>query len=75
MKILGKTILLVEFKNVYGVERIYPICDNAKLFASIAGTKTLSEENLRAAQKLGFRIEQKWQQQEWITEVFPEVYQ
>ena len=70
MKILGKNILLVEFKNVYGVERIYPICDNAKLFASIAGTKTLSEENLQSAQKLGFRIEQKWQQQEWITEVY-----
>ena len=34
--------IVIEIKNVYGVEMFYPICDKAKLFASIAGKKPLS---------------------------------
>ena len=33
--------LIVEKKNVYGVERVYPICNKAKLFARISGNKVL----------------------------------
>jgi hypothetical protein len=31
--------MIVEIRNVYGVEQVYPVCNKAKLFASIAGTK------------------------------------
>ncbi len=33
--------LVVEKKNVFGVERIYPVCNKSKLFARISGNKTL----------------------------------
>ena len=33
--------LIVEKKNVYGVERVYPVCKKAKLFAKISGNKVL----------------------------------
>lgn len=65
-----KNSIIIEVKTVYGIERIYPVCDNAKLFAFIAGTKTLSEENLRAVRKLGFEIEQKFYAADFITEVY-----
>jgi hypothetical protein len=34
----------VEVKNVYGTERIYPLCDNAKRFARLTNTKTFNRE-------------------------------
>ena len=46
----------VEVKNVYGNTTIYPVCDKAKMFASIAGTKTLTREALEKVKKLGYEI-------------------
>lgn len=51
--------LIVEIKNVYGNETIYPANDAAKVFAEIAGTKTLTRTTLKLAQKLGYAIEIK----------------
>jgi len=48
--------IVIEIKNVYGVEKFYPICDKAKLFASIAGTKTLAPSVLVSVSKLGFTV-------------------
>jgi hypothetical protein len=48
--------IVIEIKNVYGVEKFYPICDKAKLFASIAGTKTLAPSVLVNVSKLGFTV-------------------
>jgi hypothetical protein len=36
--------LIVEKKSVYGNQLIYPVCNKAKLFASISGNKTLLPE-------------------------------
>lgn len=47
----------VEVKNVYGTELIYPVCDKAKLFGNIAGTKTLTMSVLRNIERLGYQIE------------------
>lgn len=47
----------IEVRNVYGNETLYPVNETAKLFASIAGTKTLKAETLKLAQKLGFNVE------------------
>ena len=47
----------VTFKNVYGNEIVYPVSESAKLFARIAGTKTLTSETLTLIKLLGYTIE------------------
>ena len=46
----------VQIRTVYGVETVYPICDKAKAFASIARTKTLTPEILYQIKALGYGI-------------------
>jgi len=41
----------------YGIETFYPVCERAKLFARIAGTKTLTRNTLRDVSALGIEIE------------------
>jgi len=48
--------LLVSKKNVYGIERVYPVCTKAKLFASIAGNKTLRPDVIELIKKLGYNL-------------------
>ena len=48
----------VVIRNVYGNDLIYPANDEGRLFAAIAGTKTLSKTDLARIEQLGFRIEQ-----------------
>lgn len=47
----------IEVKNVYGNTQVYPVCANAKHFAQIAGTKTLTHQTLILIEKLGYEIE------------------
>ena len=49
----------VEIKAVYGNESIYPACETSKLFASIAGTKTLTRNAIRDIKALGYGVEVK----------------
>ena len=53
------TSLIVEKKNVYGVERVYPVCNKAKLFARISGNKTLLEEDRKLIKQLGYTFTTK----------------
>jgi len=46
----------VRVMDVYGRQVVYPVCDKAKVFASIADTKTLTETTLRCIRKLGYDI-------------------
>ena len=48
--------LIVSKKNVYGVERVYPVCNKAKLFARISGNKTLLPEDIELIKKLGHNL-------------------
>lgn len=48
--------ITVSILNVYGQDKIYPVCDAAKTFANIAGTKTLTRETIALVQKLGYEI-------------------
>ena len=48
--------LVVSKKNVYGVERVYPVCTKAKIFASISGNKTLLPEIIEQIKKLGYNL-------------------
>jgi hypothetical protein len=49
--------ILIEVKNVYGNEALYPVCENGKRFAQIAGKKTLSRADLGIISKLGFEVQ------------------
>jgi hypothetical protein len=51
----------IEIRSVYGVKQAYPINEPAKLFAAIAGTKTLTTQDLRRIMALGFDVIQKAQ--------------
>lgn len=47
----------IEVRSVFGQLKIYPICGCAKLFAEIAGTKTLTARNVRQIESLGYNIQ------------------
>jgi hypothetical protein len=47
----------VEIKNVYGTERIYPICENAKRFAMLTNTKTFNRAIIAIIKQIGKQTE------------------
>ena len=47
----------IEMKEVYGETKVYPMCEKAKLFARIAGTKTLTRPVLEDIERLGYQLE------------------
>ena len=49
--------ITVEQKNLYGNDLFYPSCEKAKLFASIANTKTLGVTTIVLIKKLGYNFE------------------
>jgi hypothetical protein len=49
-------VIEVEVKDVYGVTKYYPICEQAQLFADIAGTKTLTVQVIKKIEALGYSI-------------------
>lgn len=51
-------VIEVTIKNVYGQIKVYPANEAAQLIANIAGTKTLSNQQLAYAERLGFQIKQ-----------------
>lgn len=54
--------ITVEIKNVYGQDKIYPVCDKAQMFAQIAGTTTLLPRHIERIQVLGFKVLVKQQE-------------
>jgi hypothetical protein len=48
--------IVIRIREVYGRRIAYPVCDKAKEFARIAGTKTLSRDNLYSIEELGFVV-------------------
>jgi len=48
--------ITVKIKDVYGTRNIYPVCDTAKLFADVAGTKTLTPTVINLLKKSGYSI-------------------
>jgi hypothetical protein len=48
-----KTIT-VRIKDVYGVAKVYPVCETAQLFAALTGTTTLRPQDLEIIKKLGY---------------------
>jgi len=53
------TSLIVEKKNVYGVERVYPICNKAKILTALTGQKTLLADDIKLIKQLGYTLTTK----------------
>jgi ribosomal protein L19 len=51
------TIIQVKIKNVYGVERIYPVNDTAILLIKLLKKKTIDRDEIEVIKKLGYQIE------------------
>ncbi len=51
--------ILVEVKNVYGNELVYPACDKAEIFCKLLQTKTLPAYAIMLIKKLGYAIKVK----------------
>ena len=49
--------ITVTIKSVYGVDKMYPACENARRFAEIAGTKTLTAHTIRQIKAMGILVE------------------
>ena len=47
----------VNIKQVYGVERIYPVNDQAILLTQLTNKKTLDTKDIELIKKLGYKIE------------------
>jgi len=65
LNLRGKTMQIeVKIKNVYGNERIYPVCTNAKLFCNLTKTETITFQSLDVIKALGYKIvvvQEQWQ--------------
>jgi len=48
--------ITVRIDNNYGVRAIYPVCDQSKLLAQLAGTRTLTRHALDTIKKLGYAV-------------------
>lgn len=48
--------ILVQKKNVYGNELIYPACDDAVMFTKLTGKKTLDMRDISTIKALGYEI-------------------
>lgn len=49
--------IIVTITSNYGVEAIYPVCEAAKTFARLAGTKTLTRSTIALIKNLGYQID------------------
>lgn len=56
LRIGREHFIQVRVMDVYGKRVVYPVCEKAKVFASIADTKSLTETTLRCIRKLGYEI-------------------
>lgn len=47
----------VNIKQVYGVERIYPVNEKALILAQLTRKKTLDRADINLIKKLGYNVE------------------
>lgn len=48
--------LLILRREQYGRAVYHPVCEKARTFAAIAGTKTLTQQALRNIKLLGYKL-------------------
>lgn len=49
-------VIQVKIKNVYGNEKIYPVCKKAEIFASLVGQTTLTPRDISYIKMLGYEV-------------------
>ena len=49
--------ITIRIEKNYGIETAYPACQQAKLLARLAGTKTLTHHALETITALGYQIQ------------------
>ena len=57
--------ITVRLDKNYGSWVVYPVCQQAQLFAAIAGTKILKEKTLDQIIELGYEIQVSPDQIKW----------
>jgi len=50
-------IITIKIEKNYGIETAYPHCEQSKLLARLAGTKTLTHHALDTIAALGYEIQ------------------
>lgn len=50
-------IITIKIEKNYGIETAYPACDQSRLLAKLAGTKTLTRHALDTIAALGYQIQ------------------
>lgn len=58
VRIAADKVIKITVREVYGQATVYPACDQAKIFADLAGTKTLTHRALCQIEALGYQIEE-----------------
>ena len=53
---MTRPTIRVEVREVYGRFTTYPACPDARRFADIANSKTLTDRTLRLVRDLGYQI-------------------
>jgi len=48
--------ITVQIREVYGCPKVYPVCETAKQFAALLGTKTLTLDALTGIAGLGYAV-------------------
>lgn len=48
--------VIVKVKNVYGEDKVYPVCANAHIFADMLNQKTFTRSDLVHVSALGFEL-------------------
>ena len=48
--------ITVTVKSVYGVDRIYPVCNTSHLFSDLTGAKTFSKAHIEIIKQLGYDV-------------------
>ena len=51
-----KDTLIIEKRNVYGRELLYPVDETGKTLVLLTGRKTFDEQDLETLRLLGFKI-------------------
>ncbi len=50
-------IITIKIEKNYGIETAYPACDQSRLLAKLAGTKTLTWHALETIRALGYSVQ------------------
>lgn len=50
-------VLKLQVRSAYGVDRIYPVNETARLFCRLCGRKTLLPSDLEPIKALGYSID------------------